>query len=170
MTARSEDDHANTPPGPGVDASGQAVLDPTKNVLDLVDAAIKRQDDLRQAENSHIREMEALRATHSSEMRQAEADRLDAIRAVDVTAVQQSRLEAETRASALAAQVVATADAFRSALAAALEPLQKDIADLRRAQYEAQGSKGQSLDARSLVFAVLGVIGVAAAVVIALVK
>jgi len=35
------------PPGPGVDAQGRAVVDPTKNVLDLVNAAIKRQDDIR---------------------------------------------------------------------------------------------------------------------------
>jgi hypothetical protein len=36
-------------PGGGVDPSSK-VKDPTKNVLDLVDAAIKRQDDLRTAE------------------------------------------------------------------------------------------------------------------------
>jgi hypothetical protein len=40
----------NTPPGPGVDASGQAVKDPTENVLDIVKAAIQRQDDLRAVE------------------------------------------------------------------------------------------------------------------------
>src|SRR5688572_11724945 len=43
-------------PGPGVDAQGQPVIDPTKNVLDLVEAAMRRQDDLRHAENRAIRE------------------------------------------------------------------------------------------------------------------
>ena len=33
--------------GIGVDSRGGAVVDPTKNVLDLVEAAIRRQDDLR---------------------------------------------------------------------------------------------------------------------------
>lgn len=36
-------------PGFAVDASGNPVVDPTKNVLDLVTAAIQRQDDLRAA-------------------------------------------------------------------------------------------------------------------------
>jgi len=38
------------PPGPGVDSEGRAVIDPTRNVLDLVAAANRRQDDLRTAE------------------------------------------------------------------------------------------------------------------------
>jgi len=42
-------------PGPGVDAQGQPVVDPTKNVLDLVEAAIRRQDDLRNVEAVNIR-------------------------------------------------------------------------------------------------------------------
>jgi hypothetical protein len=39
-------------PGLGVDAAGGPVVDPTKNVLDLVAAAITRQDDLRGAAGS----------------------------------------------------------------------------------------------------------------------
>ena len=34
-------------------------------------------------------------------------------------------------------------------MAAALEPVQKDIADLRRAQYEAQGQKTQVVEAHA---------------------
>ena len=34
-------------PGIAVDSKGGQVIDPTKNVLDLVEAAIRRQDDLR---------------------------------------------------------------------------------------------------------------------------
>jgi hypothetical protein len=41
--------------GPSVDAHGDAVIDPTRNVLDLVAAAIQRQDDLRQAGYQAIR-------------------------------------------------------------------------------------------------------------------
>jgi cobalamin biosynthesis Mg chelatase CobN len=147
-------------PGLGVDSEGNPVLDPTKNVLDLVEAAIKRQDDLREAESRHVREVASLRAEYQAELRQAETDRINAIRAVDVQAVQQAATVAETRATALANQVAASAEAMRSqvaaaagaaatSLAAALEPVQKDIADLRRAQYEAQGQKTQVVEARS---------------------
>lgn len=42
-------------PGEGVDARGGPVVDPTKNVLDLVAAAMERQDDLRGAAGSLFR-------------------------------------------------------------------------------------------------------------------
>lgn len=40
--------------GPSTDRNNEPVVDPTKNVLDLVTAAIKRQDDLRVAEFARI--------------------------------------------------------------------------------------------------------------------
>ena len=46
-------------PGIGVDSLGGQVIDPTKNVLDLVEASIKRQDDLRDAETRRINELAA---------------------------------------------------------------------------------------------------------------
>lgn len=114
------------------------VKDPTANVLDLVEAAIRRQDDLRQLE-----------AAHTREMRLAEAARIDAIRAVDVAAVQRASEVANQQAATLALQVSTTADAFRAALVAALEPIQKRIDDLSRAQYEAQGQKTQVVESTS---------------------
>jgi hypothetical protein len=149
---------ANTP-GPGVDALGQAVIDPTKNVLQLVEAAIQRQDDLREAEAKHIRELDAMRDAHAKEIRESESARLDAIRSVDITAVQRAAEVAATQASTLAAQVTASAEALRIALdqsttqsrnslSLALEPIQKDIADLRRVQYEAAGQKTQVVETR----------------------
>ena len=55
-------------PGPGIDAHGHRVIDPTKNVIDHVEAAVKRlddlrladkqrQDDLRDAADRHVREI-----------------------------------------------------------------------------------------------------------------
>jgi hypothetical protein len=162
----------------GVDSSGGPVVDPTRNVLDLVAAGNRRQDDLRQVEASHVREiialraeervkelvalerMEEIRAAHALELRKAEAARIDAIRAVDVGAVQQAAEVQATQATTLAAQVATSAETLRTqvaaaasaatiALAAALEPVQKDIADLRRAQYEAQGQKTQVIERHS---------------------
>ena len=95
---------ANTPPGPGVDASGQSVLDPTANVIALQNAGEKRQDDLRKIERQlqhseyksnkdlielysrHDRDLRKMQADNDRRLRKAEAKRLDAIRAVDVQA------------------------------------------------------------------------------------
>ena len=175
-----------TSSGLGVDEKGNPVVDPTANVLALVESAIKRlddlraanmlrQDDLREAAARHSQEMAALRAEYQQELRLAETERINAIRAVDVQAVQQASTVQETRATALAAQVAASAEAMRSqvaaaataaatSLAAALEPVQKDIADLRRAQYEAQGQKAQVVESHasssSLWVAIGGVIAI----------
>ena len=154
----------------GVDAQGRLVLDdPTKNVLDLVNAAIKRQDDLRDGADRHAREIAALYAAHGAEMRKAESARIDAIRAVDVGAVNRAAEVSAQQASTLAVQVATSAETLRTqvaaaataatvALAAALEPIQKDIADLRRAQYEAQGVKANVGETRLNIGAVFGAI------------
>lgn len=146
-------------PGPAVDRSGNPVVDPTANVLQLVEAAIQRQDDLRAAADRHVREIADLRATYDAMLREQEAARLDAIRAVDVGAVNRAAEVSAQQATTLALQVAQSAETLRTqvaaaataatvALAAALEPIQKDIADLRRAQYEAQGVKARGGDAR----------------------
>jgi hypothetical protein len=135
------------------------VSDPTRNVLDLVSAAIQRQDDLRGLESQHLRELANLRAQYDERLRAAETARIDAIRAVDVGAVNRAAEVSATQAQTLATQVAVSAETLRTqvaaaataastALAAALEPIQKDIADLRRAQYEAQGQKTQVVETR----------------------
>jgi hypothetical protein len=146
-----------TDPGPGVDAAGRAVIDPTKNVLQLVQAAVERLDDLRTAEATHVRELGALRDQHYRELRAAEAKRIDAIRTVDVNAVQRAAEVAAAQAATLAAQVAASAEAMRTQVstaadaaaasqAAALAPIQTAIDELRRALYETQGSKAQVVE------------------------
>lgn len=142
-----------------VDALGNPAIDPTANVIAILEAAVKRQDDLRQMEGEYLREMADLRAKHNQEMRHAEAERIDAIRSVDVQAVAAAAAVASTQASTLAAQVATSAEAMRNqvqaaataaatALAAALEPIQKDITDLRRVQYEQQGQKAGAMETR----------------------
>src|SRR5580704_16049795 len=108
--------------------------DPTVNVQSLVDAAMKRQDDLRELEQAHVREVMALRAQHYSELRQAEADRINAIQTRSDLTVQRAAEVQAAQANTLAAQVATTADAFRASLAAALAPIMASIEDLRRAQ------------------------------------
>jgi hypothetical protein len=124
--------------------------DPTKNVETLVESAMRRQDDLRNAESVHVRELIDVRALYDEKLRQAETNRIDAIRQVDVGAVQRAAEVQAAQQQALAAQVVATADAFRVSIAAALEPIQKDIRDLRDAQSRGVGGKEQVVESRDV--------------------
>jgi hypothetical protein len=139
-------------PGPGVDRYGQPVIDPTRNVLDLVSAAIQRQDDLRAAEQSHVRELLDIRFGYEEKLRDKESARIDAIRAVDVGAVSRAAEVSATQATTLATAQQASADALRAqvegariatadALAQALAPIIKSVEDLRAAQYQQQGEK-----------------------------
>jgi hypothetical protein len=113
-----------------VDSKGNPAIDPTKNVLDLVEAAVrrlndilelslKRQDDLRKLGDSesrirveHIRDIldertkrldanELLRAEYEDKLRKAEASRLDAIRIVDTNNVTVANERAAATAAAL---------------------------------------------------------------------
>jgi hypothetical protein len=129
-----------------VDANGNPTIDPTKNVLDLVQAAIKRQDDLRDASMQLTRtQIEAaekidalraenvkdvanalarkladeatLRAYYAERLDAAEAKRIDAIRAVDVAAVAVASQRAADQATVLATQVQQSAEALRTLVA-----------------------------------------------------
>lgn len=162
-------------PGPSIDRWGRDVADPTPNVLDLVEARERRQDDLRHAFEDHMREVGQLREAHAQEMRltarryedrldvkneqirQAETARIDAIRAVDVGAVSRAAEVSAAQASTLATQQQASADALRNqveqariatadALAQALAPITKSIEDLRAAQYQQQGEKSSKVE------------------------
>jgi hypothetical protein len=155
-------------PGPGVDAAGRPVIDPTENVKalnaaeakrqdDLRRADARRQDDIRNAESRHIREILTIRThhdeerrrvneIHARELREAEADRLDALRAGDQAQIQRAAEVQEARATALATQQATVQESFRAELAAALNPINTAIADLRRSQYELAGSKAQTIE------------------------
>lgn len=164
----SESSYGSGSPGPATDRHNEPVVDPTQNVLDLVAAEGRRQDDLRAMESKWRDKIDDLGRGHAREMRQSEAARIDAIRAVDVGAVQRAAEVQADQATALAAQVTAAADAFRVSLAAETDPIKKDIADLRRVQYEAQGQKTQvvetqakGLDSRAVLAAVVAVLALA---------
>ena len=141
--------------GPATDRNNQPVVDPTANVLALVEAAVKRLDDLRAAD----KEMADLRERYDKELRSAESARIDAIRAVDVGAVNRAAEVSADLAATLANQVAVTATAFETKLASVLEPINTAIQDLRRAQYEAQGQKTQVVEQRGLNAQTLAILG-----------
>lgn len=145
--------------GPATDSQNDPVIDPTENVLALVSAAIQRQDDLRNLTTKHLEEMATLRAQHARELSRAETARIDAIRAVDVGAVNRAAEVASTQASTLAAQVATSAEAMRVQVAAAaaasninlnaaLEPIQRNVAELRQVQFQQQGERQSRSDDR----------------------
>jgi len=175
MVTSDRDSAPGSSPGPAVDRTGQPVQDPSPNVLDLVEAGLKRQDDLREADARHNREVAKIRHDYEIQLRKAdryeagvrskyedrlrekETQRLDAIRAVDVANVESARVVAEARANTLATQQQASADALRNqveqarittadALAQALAPLQKSVEDLRQTQYQQQGEKSSKVE------------------------
>jgi len=135
-----------------VDLNGLPARDPTKNVLDLVEAAIRRQDDLRAATEKQTRiQFEAaekindlrykqtqelatalatkladeakLRADFSERLAIAEAKRIDAIRAVDVNAVAVSSQRTTEQATALQTQTTQSAEVLRNQVARSAEDL-----------------------------------------------
>lgn len=136
----------------GVDAAGNRVIDPSENVLALVEAAVKRLDDLRAAETRRVDEQMELRAEYAERLANAEAKRIDAIRAVDVNAVAVASQRAADQATVLATQVVQSAEALRTLVAstaATVATSQQQLATtlstrlttLEQAQYEGKGKQ-----------------------------
>ncbi len=172
---KRQNGNGGSSPGPAIDRAGAPVIDPTENVIALVEAGMARQDDLREADSKHGADMRAVlreyeeklrlaseklsdvRADYENKLRRAESSRIDAIRAVDVAAVGQAAQVSATQATTLAAQVTASAETLRNTVAAsataaanalsqALQPIQKSIDDLRQAQYQQQGQQTQKTE------------------------
>lgn len=134
-------------PGVGVDGRGGAVIDPTKNVLDLVEAAIGRQDDLRNAETVRF-----------NEKIEAETRRINEL------AAQKQTFDLE-----LAKVLRANQDAASTLLATQLKEVKNDLSDrtakLEQFRWEA-GGKSQGFGAfGGVIVQVITSIGVAAAVI-----
>jgi hypothetical protein len=135
-------DNAESRPGIAIDSTGGSVIDPTKNVADLVQAEKERGDDLRElyekisqqrddyalVEIKHVRELielqakysnevVGLRAEHQNAMAMAEANRLNSIRQVDAQQVQSTATQANLAIQTLEATTRATAETLRNTVA-----------------------------------------------------
>jgi hypothetical protein len=122
--------------GLGVDASGEPVIDPTKNVIALTEAANKRQDDLRRLTRelydrdiAHLKEIVGLHSHYQDRVSQAEQGRIDSIRQVDREEVKQMRLEAQSAIKALADTTLTMADTLRNQNQATATTLAKSQQD-----------------------------------------
>ncbi len=134
------------PTGIGVDSSGGPLVDPTKNVLDLVEARGVAAANLRKSDkeivkisiknlrkdlrgrNKHIlaiiqlraefqSEVVKLQAEHRTAMAKAEADRLNSIRQVDREEVAKTAVAANTAITTLASTTLNMADTLRKEVA-----------------------------------------------------
>lgn len=128
--------------GVGVDKFGGSVIDPTKNVLDLVDMSVTRLNDLRlaslelmNAKLAHVKEIGELRGSCAKEMRDADtrlgdmrekhaeqlraldSDRLEKIRQVDVLAGNTAADRALVAIQTLATTQSAAAETLRAMVA-----------------------------------------------------
>lgn len=190
MAGATAPDHDNRhDEGYAVDRFGGPVRDPTRNVLDLVEAAIKRQDDLREMASMHNREMsqfrtvfddkiDQMRAEFAEKLAGKESERLDSIRAVDQATVQQRATVYEQQVQALAKAASETAETLRkqvesTALAsdtkndAKFAEVTRALAALQEAQFRTAGGKEQVTETRASLTAAQGIIGTVLAVVAA---
>ncbi len=143
MSARKIPRSGNVVPngvaGAAIDRYGGMIYDPSANVLSLVEAAVtrlndlrdagtrradelravdnQRIDDLRLAESRRVDEIALLRADYQDKLALAESKRIDAIRSVDVGAVAVASERATQQATVLANQVTTSADALRTLVA-----------------------------------------------------
>jgi hypothetical protein len=153
------------------EGNGPPPIGPTANVLQLVEAAMQRQDDLRSAEFRRIDDLFMQERRHRAEMREltntqlearlvAEKERVNALLSASAAATALDRTRAELTASALAervetsartlsAQVDATAKAAESAVAAAAIALNARIAPLEQFRFEQGGAKLQQVEGKA---------------------
>lgn len=153
---------AASPSGIAVDAYGGATVDPTKNVLDHVAAAIRRIDDLLIAQGdlvnaklahqsevvslraAHNAEIGRLRAEHDKELRLAESGRLDAIRQVDVLGVQTLAQTTKDTAEAIRLTVEARAETIASQTSSLMGAINDRLAILEQSRAEGRGKEAVS--------------------------
>ena len=136
--------------GPATDRYNEPVIDPTKNVLDLVRAETKRQDDLRQAEANHLRDLLQLRAEFAKEIRQAEDLRQQTVN-------QERFASFETQLDLVERQRVEqkkdTKDAVDAALAAAKEAVKEQTTASQLSIGKSEASTKEQLNQLSNTFA-----------------
>ena len=135
--------------GPATDRRNEPVVDPTKNVLQLVEAAIQRQDDLREAEAKHLRDILDLRAEFAREIREAENLR-------QATVNKERFASVETQLDLVERQRVEqkkdTKDAVDAALAAAKEAVKEQTTASQLSIGKSEASTKEQLNQLSATF------------------
>lgn len=157
---------ATTRPGVGVDATGNAVIDPTKNVEDVIAALSKSNAELRAADNRyydlalsehrrnddaghlHLKEMADLRASYHKEIRSSDLAVAAQTRLVDVGGQAGSAASIATAVQTLATAAARDAQVLRDAVSSTSATLAKQVADTAAAQQIQTNLANAAMDAR----------------------
>lgn len=126
----------------------ERIIDPTKNVLELVAGEVKRLDDIRavnvkwfESEIRHTKELIELRAAHAQEIQRIETERLASIRQVDV--IHQSSSGDRQQAAILSLEriVDSTAKTLATQNTNMMTVVEARLAALERSSYEGKGKQ-----------------------------
>jgi len=165
------------------------LIDPTANVLKLVEQEVIRLNDLADlratyqgklaaAESRRVDEQAALREEYAEKLRDGESKRIDAIRAVDVQAAAAERERSNQTAALLANQVTNSADVLRALVTSTadqnqknvVQPLADRISALEKSQYQTGGRDIQrdvgKGDVRWIIYLLLALPGVIATILL----
>ena len=146
---------------------GVRPIDPTANVIALVEANAKAAEALRIADTkfsdsaiAHLSEIATLRAANAEIMRLGDLDRLASTRQVDVLAAGASAAALATQVLALSKQTSDLAVTLAAQTDSKLRDVDTRIADLQKSSYQG-GGKSEGMD--SLWKALLAIAGLALA-------
>lgn len=155
---------------------GVPIIDPTANVLSLVEAAVKRLNDLREADlkrGDDIRQIEVRCETEVSTLREklqeAESRRIDALNLAERNRVDARFQDIVANAALIAERTAATATTLQQTMATSAEALRTQAASsnailteaikvLERNQYQGAGAAGQRTEGRQMNQWVIGIV------------
>lgn len=147
---------------------GTPPIDPTANVLKLVEEAVRRLDDLARLQAESMRREMDLRSTHQRELAAAEKERLDAIRAIDAQSINLASNAVSSVQQAMDAKINLVAERSQQQLQGTTTLLQERLLSIERNQYLGAGAKEQQHEGRAqnqwAVGIGLGVLGAGAAI------
>lgn len=160
---------ARSMPGLGIDAYGGAVIDPTENVKDLMEASITSlsreaalqeklvDEKIKRMEREWIHQAHVaeLRAAHAKETRAHDTDRWEKTRTIDMANAREAAAQVlaalnnnsatqERTAQTLRDQVASTAQATQQAQAALFNPLADRVSSLEKSSYTGAGRQAVS--------------------------
>ncbi len=150
---------AQAPPaGIPVDAHGNQTIDPTKNVLDLVLAAVKRLDDLAAVQGKRIEDLLGASSKYQDALREAETHRFNDLQNAETRRVDQLASQKQAFDLELARINKSSLDSSALLLASAVKELKTDFSD-RTAKLEqfANEQRGRT-SAGSETWALIGVL------------
>jgi hypothetical protein len=157
-----------------MESKSNVPIDPTANVLKLVESSIKRLDDLSANDNASFREVISLNKeilnlhiAYQKELRVVESARLDAIRTVDAGALALANEKAAAQASLLATQLqqydersrnlqATTATTIATQFTNTISPIVERLGALEKFQY---GNMGTTQGKEQMSKSIIAIIG-----------